>query len=255
MPDDVPRDMRHLCKQFPGMTTFIPSNPGEGGRCSLYAASERPRPRCDQRRFLLRTNESPAPEVHGAGRFAWRRPGAGRSSRALASTRQAAVGARAAAFGSARSRQAGPGRTNGPRGGAGRQIPDATAARAGEPAGRHWAGWRVLREKPERERWAADCGEARAGRTDSRREPLPGCRRALAVVHITTRAQLGAEGAAPDSKPRSKWAERRVSAKQKAAKHLVPAKDRPRHALGPATHWARLALGSQRTGPAKQRTR
>jgi hypothetical protein len=42
MPDDVPRDMRHLCKQFPGRRTFIPSNPGEGGRCSLYAASERP---------------------------------------------------------------------------------------------------------------------------------------------------------------------------------------------------------------------
>jgi hypothetical protein len=75
MPDDVPRDMRHLCKQFPGMRTFIPSNPGEGGRCSLYAASERLRPRCDQRRFLLRTNEPPAPEVHSAGRFAWRRPG------------------------------------------------------------------------------------------------------------------------------------------------------------------------------------
>lgn len=44
MPDDVPRDMRHLCKQFPGTRTFIPSNPREGGRCSLYAASERPVP-------------------------------------------------------------------------------------------------------------------------------------------------------------------------------------------------------------------
>ena len=52
------------------MRTFIPSNPGEGGRCSLYAASERPRPRCDQRRFILRTNEPGTPEVHGAGRFA-----------------------------------------------------------------------------------------------------------------------------------------------------------------------------------------
>jgi hypothetical protein len=243
------------------MTTFIPSNPGEGGRCSLYAASERPRPRCDQRRFLLRTNEPPAPEVHGAGRFAWRRPGAGRSNRALASSRQAAAGAGAAAFGSARSRQAGTGRNSGPRGGPGQAGTGRNSGLAEEPACRHWAGWRALREKPERERWAADCGEARAGRTDSRREPFPGCRRALAVVHITTRAQLGAEGAAPDSKPRSKWAERRVSGKQKAAKHLVPAKDRPRHALGPATHWgpprtgARLALGSQRTGPAKQRTR
>lgn len=53
MPDDVPRDMRHLCKQFPGARTFIPSNPREGGRCSLYAASERPCPCCDQRRFVL----------------------------------------------------------------------------------------------------------------------------------------------------------------------------------------------------------
>lgn len=44
MPDDVPRDMRHLSKQFPGLRTFIPSNPREGRRCSLYAASERPRP-------------------------------------------------------------------------------------------------------------------------------------------------------------------------------------------------------------------
>jgi hypothetical protein len=52
MPDDVPRDMRHLCKQFPGARTFIPSNPREGGRCSLYAASERPCPCCDQRRFV-----------------------------------------------------------------------------------------------------------------------------------------------------------------------------------------------------------
>jgi hypothetical protein len=69
MPDDVPRDMRHLCKQFPGMRSFIPSNPGEGGRCSLYAASERPRPCRDQRRFILRTNEPGTPEVHGAGRF------------------------------------------------------------------------------------------------------------------------------------------------------------------------------------------
>jgi hypothetical protein len=73
MPDDVPRDMRHLCKQFPGRRTFIPSNPGEGGRCSLYAASERPPPRCDQRRFILRTNDRCAPEVHRRRRFA--RPG------------------------------------------------------------------------------------------------------------------------------------------------------------------------------------
>lgn len=70
MPDDVPRDMRHLCKQFPGRRTFIPSNPGEGGRCSLYAASERPSPCCDQRRFILRTNERFAPEVHRRRRFA-----------------------------------------------------------------------------------------------------------------------------------------------------------------------------------------
>jgi hypothetical protein len=86
MPDDVPRDMRHLCKQFPGMRTFIPSNPGEGGRCSLYAASERPRPCRDQRRFILRTNEPGTPEVHGAGRFAGGGrpapgPRAGRNSR------------------------------------------------------------------------------------------------------------------------------------------------------------------------------
>ena len=53
MPDDVPRDMRHLSKQFPGLRTFIPSNPREGRRCSLYAASERPRPCCDQHRLIL----------------------------------------------------------------------------------------------------------------------------------------------------------------------------------------------------------
>jgi hypothetical protein len=41
MPDDVPRDMPHMCRQFPGSRTFIPSNPPRGGRCSLYAASER----------------------------------------------------------------------------------------------------------------------------------------------------------------------------------------------------------------------
>ena len=57
MPDDVPRDMRHLSKQFPGRRTFIPSNPGEGRRCSLYAASERPHPRCDQRRALEATGD------------------------------------------------------------------------------------------------------------------------------------------------------------------------------------------------------
>jgi hypothetical protein len=67
MPDDVPRDMRHLCKQFPGRRTFIPSNPREGRRCSLYAASERPRPHCDQRRLLLRCNEPDGPEVHRPG--------------------------------------------------------------------------------------------------------------------------------------------------------------------------------------------
>jgi hypothetical protein len=67
MPDDVPRDMRHLCKQFPGRRTFIPSNPREGRRCSLYAASERPRPHCDQRRLLLRCNEPGGPEVHRPG--------------------------------------------------------------------------------------------------------------------------------------------------------------------------------------------
>ena len=74
MPDDVPRDMRHLSKQFPGLRTFIPSNPREGRRCSLYAASERPRPRCDQRRFIPRTNEPGVREVHPAGRL---RPGIG----------------------------------------------------------------------------------------------------------------------------------------------------------------------------------
>jgi hypothetical protein len=41
MPDDVPRDMPHMCREFPGRRTFIPSNPRTGGRCSLYAASER----------------------------------------------------------------------------------------------------------------------------------------------------------------------------------------------------------------------
>ena len=74
MPDDVPRDMRHLSKQFPGLRTFIPSNPREGRRCSLYAASERPRPCCDQRRFIPRTNEPGVREVHPAGRL---RPGIG----------------------------------------------------------------------------------------------------------------------------------------------------------------------------------
>lgn len=78
MPDDVPRDMRHLSKQFPGLRTFIPSNPREGGRCSLYAASERPRPCCDQRRFILRTNEPGVREVHRAGRL---RPGGPRAAR------------------------------------------------------------------------------------------------------------------------------------------------------------------------------
>lgn len=74
MPDDVPRDMRHLCKQFPGRRTFIPSNPREGRRCSLYAASERPRPRCDQHRLILHTNEPGGREVQRAGRP---RPGIG----------------------------------------------------------------------------------------------------------------------------------------------------------------------------------
>ena len=41
MPDDVPRDMPHMCREFPGRRTFIPSNPRTGARCSLYAASER----------------------------------------------------------------------------------------------------------------------------------------------------------------------------------------------------------------------
>ena len=67
MPDDAPRDMRHLSKQFPGLRTFIPSNPREGRRCSLYAASERPLPYCDQRRLLLRCNEQGGPEVHRPG--------------------------------------------------------------------------------------------------------------------------------------------------------------------------------------------
>jgi hypothetical protein len=72
MPDDVPRDMRHLSKQFPGLRTFIPSNPREGRRCSLYAASERLRPCCDQHRLILHTNEPGGREVHRAGRL---RPG------------------------------------------------------------------------------------------------------------------------------------------------------------------------------------
>jgi hypothetical protein len=67
MPDDAPRDMRHLSKQFPGLRTFIPSNPQEGGRCSLYAASERPRPCCDQHRLILHTNEPGGREVQRAG--------------------------------------------------------------------------------------------------------------------------------------------------------------------------------------------
>ena len=41
MPDDVPRDMPHMCREFPGRRTFIPSNSRTGRRCSLYAASER----------------------------------------------------------------------------------------------------------------------------------------------------------------------------------------------------------------------
>ena len=72
MPDDAPRDMRHLSKQFPGLRTFIPSNPQEGGRCSLYAASERPRPCCDQHRLILHTDEPGGREVQRAGRL---RPG------------------------------------------------------------------------------------------------------------------------------------------------------------------------------------
>lgn len=66
MPDDVPRDMRHLSKQFPGLRTFIPSNPREGGRCSLYAASERPRPCRDQHRLILHTNDPGGREVQPA---------------------------------------------------------------------------------------------------------------------------------------------------------------------------------------------
>ncbi len=77
MPDDVPRDMRHLCKQFPGTRTFIPSNPREGARCSLYAASERPRPCCDQRRFVLQYQRA----TH-AGSSAARPPRGGRQQAA-----------------------------------------------------------------------------------------------------------------------------------------------------------------------------
>jgi hypothetical protein len=41
-PDDVPRDMPHMLKTFPGRRTFIPSNSGEGGRCSLVRRKRTP---------------------------------------------------------------------------------------------------------------------------------------------------------------------------------------------------------------------
>jgi hypothetical protein len=91
MPDDVPRDMRHLSKQFPGLRTFIPSNPREGRRCSLYAASERPRPCCDQRRFIPRTNEPGVREVHPRGACG-RESGPARTSPGGAGARDEASG-------------------------------------------------------------------------------------------------------------------------------------------------------------------
>jgi hypothetical protein len=41
-PDDVPRDMPHMLKTFPGGRAFIPSNSGEGGRCSLVRRKRTP---------------------------------------------------------------------------------------------------------------------------------------------------------------------------------------------------------------------
>lgn len=138
MPDDVPRDMRHLSKQFPGLRTFIPSNPREGRRCSLYAASERPRPCCDQHRLILHTNEPGGREVQRAGRL---RPGIGPgqiSPGGLTHGTAASSPRGRPAAGRMAERQAA---------GTGRRIPQARGSgwrRAGWPSpGRHGAGWRV----------------------------------------------------------------------------------------------------------------
>jgi hypothetical protein len=42
MPDDAPRDMPHMDKTFPGRRAFIPSNSGQGGRCSLVRRKRTP---------------------------------------------------------------------------------------------------------------------------------------------------------------------------------------------------------------------
>ena len=42
MPDDAPRDMPHMHKTFPGRRAFIPSNSGQGGRCSLVRRKRTP---------------------------------------------------------------------------------------------------------------------------------------------------------------------------------------------------------------------
>ena len=74
MPDDVPRDMPHMCREFPGRRTFIPSNPRTGGRCSLYAASER-RPTSGGVPLLPRgggpRSSPPAARAGGPGGVGW----------------------------------------------------------------------------------------------------------------------------------------------------------------------------------------
>jgi hypothetical protein len=126
MPDDVPRDMRHLCKQFPGRRTFIPSNPREGRRCSLYAASERPRPRCDQRRFPL------CPTSSARRKFTAQAAAPGRRSTGRGPGKRAPAGSRSLRASAARDGEALPGtREAGPRGIA---EPAARAAPTARPA-------------------------------------------------------------------------------------------------------------------------
>ena len=50
MPDDVPRDMPHMVKTFPGRRAFIPSNSGERGRCSLVRRKRTPALALNERR-------------------------------------------------------------------------------------------------------------------------------------------------------------------------------------------------------------
>ena len=64
MPDDVPRDMPHIVKTFPGRRAFIPSNSGQGGRCSLVRRKRTTAVRSTNAGLALKRGRDTTPARH-----------------------------------------------------------------------------------------------------------------------------------------------------------------------------------------------